>query len=105
MLLIDKIETELIKILEGKNKEVVLHVHTFIASHLTKGLNSIQMQWILKYKKWIKIMPRDAFPYLKYQFYNENDKKWIFGFEVNKENGIDLTVTYNSYMEELKKIK
>ena len=43
MLLIDKIETELIKILEGKNKEVVLHVHTFIASHLTKGLNSIQI--------------------------------------------------------------
>jgi CubicO group peptidase (beta-lactamase class C family) len=41
----------------------------------------------------------------KHLYYNENDKKWIFGFEVNKENGIDLTVTYDSYMEELKKIK
>lgn len=75
IVLIDKIETDLIKILEKENKEIVLHVHTFIASHLAKGLNSIQMKWFLKYKKWIKIIPRDAFPYLKYQFYNENDKK------------------------------
>ncbi len=75
IVLIDKIETDLIKILERNHKEVVLHVHTFIASHLTKGLNSIQMKWFLKYKKWIKIIPRDAFPYLKYQFHNENDKK------------------------------
>ncbi len=74
IVLIDKIEFDLNKIIEGNKKEIVLHVHTFIASHLTKGLKSIQMQWFLKYKKWIKIIPRDAFPYLKYQFYDENDK-------------------------------
>ena len=73
IVLIDRIETDLIRIME-KNNGFVLHVHTFIASHLTKGLNSIQMQWFLKYKKWIKIIPRDAYPYLKYQFYNKNDK-------------------------------
>ena len=55
-------------------KGISLHVHTFIASHLTKGLKSIQVQWFLKYKKWIKIIPRDAFPYLKYQFNDKDDK-------------------------------
>ena len=45
IVLIDKIEYDLKKLLESNKKDVVLHVHTFVASHLTKGLNSIQMQW------------------------------------------------------------
>ncbi len=74
IVLIDKIEYDLKKILEGNKKDVVLHVHTFVASHLTKGLNSIQMQWFLKYKKWIKIIPREAFLYLDYKFFDKNNK-------------------------------
>jgi ribonuclease G len=75
ILLIDKIESDLDKLMKKNNNNgVALHVHTFIASHLTKGIKSIQFEWFLKYKKWIKIIPRDAFPYLKYQFYNKDDK-------------------------------
>lgn len=74
IVLVDKIEYDLKKILKENKKDVVLHVHTFVASHLTKGLNSIQMQWFLKYKKWIKIMPREAFLYLDYKFYDKNNK-------------------------------
>ena len=75
ILLIDKIEADLDKIMRKDNVNgIALHVHTFIASHLSKGLKSVQLQWFLKYKKWIKIVPRDAFPYLEYQFYNKNDK-------------------------------
>ncbi len=74
ILLIDRIETELDKIMTKDPKGIVLHVHSFIESHLTKGFNSIQLQWFFKYKKWIKIIPRDAFPYLNYQFYDKNDK-------------------------------
>ena len=74
ILLIDTIENDLEKIMKKDVKGTSLHVHTFIASHLTKGLKSIQVQWFLKYKKWIKIIPRDAFPYLKYQFNDKEDK-------------------------------
>ncbi len=74
ILLIDTIENDLDKIMKKDVKGTSLHVHTFIASHLTKGLKSIQVQWFLKYKKWIKIIPRDAFPYLKYQFNDKDDK-------------------------------
>lgn len=42
------------------NDHLVLNIHPFIAAYLTKGLYSIQMKWFLKYKKWIKIVPRDA---------------------------------------------
>ena len=72
--MIDKIEEDLNRIMGENSKELALHVHTFIASHLTKGLNSTQLKWFMKYKKWIKIIPRDAFPYLDYRFYDKNDK-------------------------------
>jgi ribonuclease G len=74
IILIERIETQLTKIMEEDRAGIALHAHTFVASHLTKGLNSIQMKWFLKYKKWIKVVPRDAFPYLKYQFVDQNDK-------------------------------
>jgi ribonuclease G len=74
IVLIDRIEANLMKIMEENKPGIALHAHSFVASYLTKGLSSIQVKWFLKYKKWIKIVPRDAFPYLKYQFVDKNDK-------------------------------
>ncbi|QMU65740.1 MAG: Rne/Rng family ribonuclease [Flavobacteriaceae bacterium] len=69
IVLIDKIETEMKKIISNpKNKKVVLNTHPFIASYLTKGILSIRFGWYLKYKKWITIVPRDAYTYLHYKF-------------------------------------
>ncbi len=74
IVLIDRIEAQLMKIMEENKKGIALHVHSFVASYLTHGLKSIQLKWFLKYKKWIKVVSRDAFPYLKYEFYDSNDK-------------------------------
>jgi len=75
IVLIDKIEEELNKIITDKNhKKILLNIHPFIAAYLTKGLPSIQDKWFLKYKKWIKILPRDAYHYLKFNFTNNNGK-------------------------------
>ena len=77
IVLVDKIEAELEKILSRNNdyKDITLNIHPFIASHLTKGfLNSIRFKWFLKYKKWIKILPRDAYQYLQYKFYYKKIK-------------------------------
>ncbi len=70
IVLIDKMEGELEKIMNsGKNyKTVALHAHPFIASYLTKNTISLRFKWFLKYKKWIKIVPRDAYLYLQYNF-------------------------------------
>ena len=77
IVLIDKINTELNKIVKHKqykNEQIFLHVHPFIASYLKEGFPSIQLKWYFEYKKWVRIVPRDAFLYLKFSFMNKDQK-------------------------------
>ncbi len=76
IVLIDKIKSDLEKLLNGpaKSNGVTLHIHPFIAAYLTKGIPSIRFQWFLEYKKWIKVQPRDAYTYLEYRFKNKEGK-------------------------------
>jgi len=75
IVLIQKITSELDRILSKGPKKVVLHVHPFIAAFLKQGFPSIRSKWFLEHKKWIKILPRDAYTYLEYHFYNDKGKK------------------------------
>ena len=59
----------------SKNKKVQLHLHPFIAAYLLKGANSIRFKWYLKHKKWITIIPRDAYTYLHYKFTSTKEEK------------------------------
>ena len=66
IVLIGRIEQVLKSILETKGKEVgeiSLHVHPFLAAYLVKGIPSIRQKWYLKYKRWIRIVPRDSYKY------------------------------------------
>ncbi len=70
IVLVSKIDFELRKILSTKkrNQKIFLHVHPFLAAYLKKSLLSQQRKWFLEHKKWIKIVPRDAYMYLQYKF-------------------------------------
>jgi len=70
IMLVEKIDHELEKIMKGKHKNmgIVLNTHPFIAAYLTKGFPSIRSKWFMEHKKWIKIQPRDAYTYLEYRF-------------------------------------
>jgi ribonuclease G len=75
IVLIDKINAELDKIVENrhnKNKQLQLHLHPFVAAYLTSGLPSIRSSWYFKYKKWVRIVPRDAYLYLEFRFLDQN---------------------------------
>ena len=74
IVLIEKINDKLERIIKGagKDKQIVLNAHPFIAAYLTKGFPSIRSKWFLDYKKWIKVQPRDAYTYLEYRI---TDKK------------------------------
>lgn len=73
IVLLNTINAELDKkITLAKDKKITLNIHPFIAAYLKKGTPSIQQRWFLKYKKWIKILPRDAYQYLKFDFTDEN---------------------------------
>jgi ribonuclease G len=52
-------------------------VHPFVEAYLTKGINSLQMKWFMKYKKWVTVIPRDSFKYLEYRIYNSNKEELI----------------------------
>ena len=74
IVLIDKIESKLNKIMADSPSGVTIHVHSFVAAYLSHGFPSIQMKWFLKFKKWIRVIPRDAYPYLKFQFRDQKDQ-------------------------------
>ena len=78
IVLIDKINNQLDSIVKRGLKKLTLNIHPFIAAFLTKGFLSIRMKWFLKYKIWIKIMPRDAYTYLEYRFKNDEGKSIKF---------------------------
>ncbi|WP_185858041.1 Rne/Rng family ribonuclease [Blattabacterium cuenoti] len=60
-------------IIKNKNhKGIQLHIHSFVSAFLKQGFPSIQQKWFLKYKKWIKIIPRDSFGYTEYKIINKN---------------------------------
>lgn len=74
ILMIDDIDAHVHSILSDKlAKKLTLHVHPFVEAYLTKNLKAFQRKWLLKYKKWVKIVPRDNFPLVQYQFLNENN--------------------------------
>jgi ribonuclease G len=76
ILIIDKIASDLERIIKS-NKKVILNVHPFIAAYLEKGFPSIRSKWFFEHKKWVKIIPRDAYTYLEYQFYDKNGNSII----------------------------
>lgn len=75
IVLIDRINQTLQGIVDRKDKDLSkmsLHVHPFVAAYLKQGIPSIQMKWFMKYKRWIKIVPRDAYKYLQFNFLDLN---------------------------------
>ncbi|UZO81682.1 ribonuclease E/G [Aquimarina sp. ERC-38] len=71
IVLLDKIQVDLEKILKKEHKKVSLSAHPFIAAYLTQGFPSTRSKWFLDHKKWIKVVPRDAYTYLEYHFHDQ----------------------------------
>ncbi|MCW2117885.1 ribonuclease E/G [Flavobacterium sp. 7A] len=71
ILIIDRIKSDLDRILKIHNN-VVLNAHPFVAAYLSKGFPSLRSKWFFEHKKWVKIIPRDAYTYLEYHFYDKS---------------------------------
>jgi ribonuclease G len=50
-------------------------VHPFVAAYIEKGFPSIRSKWFFEHKKWVKIIPRDAYTYLEYHFFDDKGKE------------------------------
>ncbi|MFT5892832.1 MAG: ribonuclease G, partial [Dokdonia sp.] len=53
IVMVQKLEGKLDKILKSGNSKVTLHAHPFVAAFLTKGFPSIRSKWFLEHKKWV----------------------------------------------------
>jgi ribonuclease G len=72
--IIDKIGHSLEKIIKD-HSGVKLNVHPFVAAYLKKGFPSLRSKWFFEHKKWVKIIPRDAYTYLEYRFFDNEGKE------------------------------
>ena len=73
--IISEINEGVERMVKNHKGRIILHAHPFVAAYLTKGLMSIRTRWALKYKRWIKIVSRDAFRYLQWDFYDVKGRK------------------------------
>lgn len=72
IVVIDKIKSDLENIiLKDTSVKVILNTHPFVAAYLTHGFLSIRNKWWIEFKKRIKIVPRDAYTYLEYHFFDD----------------------------------
>jgi ribonuclease G len=71
ILIIDEIENNVrFLLLEQNETNLTLKVHPFIYSFLTKGLFNYRWKWLMSYKKFVKIIPVNAFHFMDYKFFN-----------------------------------
>lgn len=72
IVLITKITADLQKLIKKGHKNISLSTHPFVAAYLTKGLPSPRNKWFFEHKKWVKVLPRDAYTYLEYHFHDKD---------------------------------
>jgi len=74
----DKIENVLqIITQDGKHKKLLLKLHPYVSAYINKGLLSLRIKWMLKYKISLKVSAVSSFDFLEYHFYD------IKGEEIN----------------------
>ncbi|HET8839600.1 MAG TPA: Rne/Rng family ribonuclease [Flavobacteriaceae bacterium] len=70
--IVNKINTDLQKLIKKNHKNLSLSAHPFIAAFLTRGIPSPRGKWFFDHNRWVKILPRDAYTYLEYHFHDKN---------------------------------
>ena len=69
ILIIDEIENKLFKALETENVTTI-KAHPFVESYFTQNRFKYQVKWLMKYHKWIKVLPRTSYPLMQYKIVN-----------------------------------
>lgn len=71
LVVVDEIETNLQYLITSQNeKKLSIITHPYVCAYLTKGLNSIRVQWMRKYKLRLSITSSDSYGLLDYKFFN-----------------------------------
>ncbi len=76
LLVTDQIEQHIEHLLVKQNeKDLTISMHPFVHSYFTKGVYSRQMQWFIKYKKWINLEVDSSLGLVDYHFHNKSGEE------------------------------
>ena len=75
IVVIDKITQDINRLIKEGKKNFTLNAHPFIAAYLRQGYPSHRTKWFMKHKRWIKVIPRDAYTYLEYQILDKDGNR------------------------------
>ena len=50
-----------------------LHLHPFVSAFFREGFPSLQMKWLMKYRKWITIHVESEYTLNEYRFFDEHE--------------------------------
>ena len=73
--MIQRVTKDLERLIKKDYIKITLNAHPFIAAFITKGIPSVRSKWFMEHKKWVKVLPRDAYTYLEYHFFDKNGKE------------------------------
>jgi len=78
ILTIDELERDLENMVKLRpDSRFEIKIHPFLFAYLKKGFPSRQMNWFMKYKKWIKIQPDQNLPISQYKFIDSQGEEII----------------------------
>lgn len=60
---------------EQNEKRLLIAVHPYLYSYLTKGIMSKRVKWMLKFKKRITIKPDSQLRFLEFHFFDKNQEE------------------------------
>jgi ribonuclease G len=78
LLLVDEIENRLNYLVTHQHKNLVIAVHPYIWSHLTKGIFSIAWKWNRKYKTRIRIKSNSDYYLTEFHFFDAHEEEIKF---------------------------
>ena len=78
LLLVDEIENRLNYLVTHQHKNLVIAVHPYIYSHLTKGIFSINWKWNRKYKTRIRIKANSDYYLTEFHFFDSHEEEIKF---------------------------
>lgn len=71
LVVVDDIESNLRYLINSQNeKKLTVITHPYVFAYLTKGINSIRLQWVRKYKIRLTVKPSETYGLLDYKFFN-----------------------------------
>ncbi len=72
----DELERSLAFIVDKiKTKRIILNVHPFVASYLSRGIFPVYIKWDLKFRIFLKIQAVTSYHMLEYHFYDSYDNE------------------------------